>query len=89
MSIALFFSFHILLFINPLLIVLFVTTGVGGFRWTISSRAVLREPPHLKLTNNAPISDSIALASILFIVVYSTCMVPLSGGDFWGGFLWI
>ena len=46
MSIALDFSCQMLLFANPSLVALSVTTGVRGCWWLISSREILKSAPH-------------------------------------------
>ena len=86
MSIALDFCCQVLLFTNPSLVALSVTTGVSGCWWPIYYGAVLMAAPHQKLINNSPNYASIALARKFFIVLHSTWMGLLSGWGLWGGF---
>ena len=76
----------VLSFKNPSLVELSVTNGVGSWRWTISSRGILRAASCLQFKNNAPSYAYIALARTFFIVVHSMCKGLLSGGGLWGGF---
>ena len=87
MSIDLDLHFLILSFTNPSLVELSVTTGVGGCGCPIYRRAIISADLSWQLTNNAPISASMSLASKIFIAVHSTWIGFLRGGGHMGGLL--
>ena len=71
---------NILLLENIPPVDLSVTTGVGGFWWTIYLRDFKSDPPHWQFENIPPSSDSIAMEMTLFIVVHLMWIGPFSGG---------
>ena len=82
---------HYMFFAVPLTMllaaVLYVATGVGGFWWPISARAVLMEVAFWKFSNKPTSSASVADAIIFLMMLHSTCTGTFSRGISWIGVL--
>ena len=59
--------------------VLSVATGVGGYGWTISDRAVHVDIDFWKFSNNSPNSASVAEATTFLMILHSACNGPFPG----------
>ena len=80
MSIALVLFCFAVLFMMLFATVLFVATGVGGYEWPISARAVRMDVAFWQFSNNPPNSASVADAMTFLMMLHSTCTGPFSGG---------
>ena len=65
--------------------VLSAATGVGGYWWPISDRAVLIEVDLWQFSNNPPSSASVADDIKFFLMLHYTCTGPFYGSIYWIG----
>ena len=62
-----------------------VTMVVGGWGYSISSKAVFMGAHFLLFWKSLPILDSIADAKTFFVMAHLTCTALWMGGMFWVG----
>ena len=59
--------------------VLYITSSVGGCKWTISARSVRMDVAFWKFSNNPPNSDSVADSMTFLIMMHSKFTGPFYG----------